>query len=302
MKKLIALFVLALVVGSSTALSQAVRLQIPVRPKREECIAIHNADRQIAESIFSQMSACQNNTNPSPFRTISRVVNMLPDSSADCAATRMELTPWPRCSSNYEAALCEARAQTKSRFQTCISRATAVEAEERAAASEQEQRSRLLRDYNDTWDRIDDIGDTLSDPLRLTRDITARDAELGEQLNSRPDVAVELTRFTRRYTSLSLDAATRDPIIRTIQGESFNRLFQHVERLNSDLSTMNRMMEQFRTDIAASGARPLPPPLPQRNFGNAANQCDILRNPDRSRDLMARDPGAWAVLNRSCPR
>lgn len=291
----------AIALAASSVASQSSRQEIPLNPTFDQCVSIQGGDYLLVESISRQISACHANSPGLPTGVVSLPINMLPDTAAECASTKQESTAWPQCSARYEPALCQARGQQKARFKTCTDRARRVRSEQERDSQEEKTRLDLLKKYDDTWDRAEEIKDAMSDPMQLTRYLSVKDHALGDDLKKNPDVAVELTRFTERYTVFSLQAAMQNPIIRKIQGDSFDRLFDHIREMHIDLETLNGAMVTFSRDLALAGERS-PNASSVRSLGQVHDRCSILANPDASRNLMSQDPSEWAALNSSCPR
>jgi hypothetical protein len=281
--------------------SQGARREIPNRPTRAECIAIHDADYQIIRSLETQLSSCTRAGAAEPFRVISRPINMLPSTAGDCSAGKQELTAWPQCYSRFEPPICQARISRKTRLDTCMSRARHVEAELQRDEADRIERENLLSRYNDAWDKVDEAREAFSNPLSLTKYVADRDSGAGADLKANPNAASEISRFTGRYTDLAIDAASRNSNIKKIQRQSLSRIFSILDRAQQDVASVSNQIASLNGELRRAEAS-RSAPLPVRNIPSSGSKCDVLANPDSSRALMDRDPDAWAALNDACTR
>jgi len=276
----------------------------PLNPTGEEC-------RVLSQTYYERLRALH--------RENSQCMRQPPDfGRVKSCGGRITLHAWEQCN-DIELQICDVEKGRDKEYGTCVARARKAAQEKEEAKRQEQELADRIHESREIFDRYQDIRDFLNNPRdfltaalnnewnntleRIFPSLRSIDSPSRDNL----DLAEEIYQVMHERTvALVSENPTIHPLIRSIQREALNEIFQVYQFTLNELDSAQVQIDRIsasldRPLVSASSTRfSIPTPAPPGPQENTSPDCAVLDDPSTSRMLMQRRQQEWLALVKKC--
>lgn len=226
--------------------------------------------------------------------------------------TRPTIRAWPQCFPT-ELAACETSKTRDEEYQLCLRRAQVDDAAQVGAL----RLNKAYKDYKKLGLTFGVASGVITDPKKTIFDVLNKigDKALAATLFSddgrlRDEHVADANQIYELVFNVvgTANNAVASGVVRNVQAVAFNELKHYFDHTMAELAGAVSDIETFKINSAAEGviaSRPILIPKADKqqrssDQSTTGNDCDILFQPEASRELQGRNEEAWLALVGKC--